>query len=175
MRKYISIDRGRQARNIETGEIGKIVTGSNQKFGDCGSVRVEITDDDGNKRLSEDMDDAQFNEKWEVLNYAVNKRGEKIEVGSFWFMPCNFFGRDESWIALITNIGQYGVGLHYVNWKRKGDGSNHSFMIDEFFLNNEGATRFRPANHEQIEYFHKRTKDRYKTETKEEAVQIELL
>ncbi|MBO1087184.1 hypothetical protein [Enterococcus mundtii] len=173
MTKYISIERNRAARNIKTGEVGTIITGSNQDFGACASVRIKVLKDNEVVRITEDLHDESFSEEWVLENYGFNKKGQKIEIGSIWTSPMrpnNFFKNDETWIAMIERIGQYGLVLQYVNWKRKGSGSTHSFFLDDMDLNKEGdGYGFRLATQEEIEYFHKRTNKAFMNVGKEEA------
>lgn len=164
--KYISIYRGRQARNTRTGVEGKIITGVfDKERGVCESVAVKGIHN-GWDFTTENMTEEEFEKEWEVLNYALNDKGQKIEIGSVWFTPSRpskWFPKDQSWVFVIENIGQFGLTMRYVNWKRNGRGSTTTWGINDLNTTRTDDSWVRPATEEEAAYFHKRTNDYYKT------------
>ena len=170
--KYVSMYRSREALNVKTGETGTIVTSSKGDNGSHKEVRVNLRCKDGTRVKTSDITYEEFNDSWKVLPYGMNKWGEHIEVGSIWFMKNDFFGRDESWLAMVIDVGQFGITLEYVNWKRKGNGRTYSFRLDDMSLTT-GQGAFKVATEEQEAYFHKRTKNKYKNKKEEELLELE--
>lgn len=163
--KHLSIYRNRAVRNLETGEIGTLITGSDQEAGDCKSCRVHVDLGDGAYWISNDLTDDDFDYEWEILEYGINKYNQTIHIGDILFMPIRpnkYFSKDESWVARVNDIGQFGVTLRYVNWKRKGGGTTYSFGLDDInLLRTDDERGLRKATKEEVDYFHKRTDGRY--------------
>lgn len=141
---------GRAVENKTDGRIGTITPGGEQ------NLEIFIKGEDWSTDfLSED----QFELDWSVLDYCFNKRGQKIELDSYWFMSspaCKYFN-DESFVGKIVGFGGNGTfRMEIVNWKRKGSSTNYNFFPNDFDIDNKKDTGFRLATQEEIKYFNKR-------------------
>ena len=141
---------GRAAKSKTDERVGTITSGGYR------NLQIFIKGEDWETDfLTED----QFDLEWTLLDYAINRRGQKIEIGSYWTMqsPANKWFNDKSWIGKINGFGGNGFfSIDYVNWKRNGKGNTYNFSPNSFDTSNVEKDGFRKATTSEIEYFHKR-------------------
>lgn len=150
-RKYYSIDAGRCVINAHTGCRGMLKHGSEHP----GGTKVKVV---GRDWETAEMTDDDFERDWKLLNYTKNKHGQEIHIGSVWFVESHAdqWFPERSWIFEIERIGQFGLTLKTVNWKRNGTGSSTTFGADDLDINRQIGEGVRPATDEEIKYFNKR-------------------